>query len=331
MYDPQQSTRLNYGRTYLDLHITSEGLSITACPAMAGAIASFKIASYECIFGSGHGAAMGWNIHPSPPGVTPPPPSGSELYNPTQHGQNADDYRNLLGVPPDPTPNSPVFYPQMHGPSTSLIDPASGGWEQGSDYFRSRTRMAYYVRSGWPSSYVVGTGAYPDSPHLDLSKYVIDSRYGFMPLGGWQVVRADGILRIDPGEPISPVFNTAFCVYLQPGFTRFWRVPIIGGRVDVTTATIASGFGSGDPIVASTVDGAYAFGLWSPSPAGVYSFHWAQVDDAPFQFQILQVTFYHAGAVGPGDYPYRVYIAAGNLDWVEWLLRCALRVAAAPP
>jgi hypothetical protein len=285
-YDPSCSSFKNWSST-LRPDIKTRAISgttpieIIQSNALAGAIASVKVGSKEYIASGGHGAAFQWNFHADPTLKV-----GTECYNPTEAGTEADDITNqwYSTYPIDKTRLWNVT--PYHGPSTSAILAWPTTWNgnrvntltQKSTSITSR--LAMYKPQGYTGVRCENTPAdFPKRIPYNISGQSTDTRtlspfilrksvdMDVLGKGYENVFRVNADLTIEPDSFMAGRNrnNSVLIAYLQEEFTDMNYVDL---KNRVVSKVVTSGESQEQnkfkaPIL-STADGSYALGLYVP-------------------------------------------------------------------
>ncbi|MDQ6624460.1 MAG: hypothetical protein M3Y86_13380 [Verrucomicrobiota bacterium] len=261
IYDPRYSATCNWNDPYrgpdqtLAEPIGSTTAQATTSVALAGAIASFKVAGKEYISSGGHGTALNWSFYPQSYDV----PAVGECYNPTLSGTQGDDTQAGWNRLP------------YHGPSTSAILQALGAAPAGQLFTRSR--MAFYVPAG-ETGFGGCVASYPNrSPYNvtyngNLSPFIVEQTATFgcqTSTAGWisNVLNIEGKVIVSEENHPAP-YQLKSIVYMQNDFDTYYKYDPATDYAEPLSLSSYTGpypspvGSSSTPIIVSTPDGAYA-------------------------------------------------------------------------
>ncbi|NKE60419.1 hypothetical protein FXN61_27960 [Lentzea sp. PSKA42] len=215
-YKSECAATTNGEKTYPDVTISTDQVSVTASTALAGAIASVKYRDKEYIGSGGHGAAFQWAIRPyvrptGAPDTVPPGPT--ECYNPTQAGSQKDDDEKE---------------PPFHGPSTSRLSLFE---KTSKTSYIATSRLAMYVpasqRSKFPEAPCTGSDYQDLTPVEGEDPNPMStgqSRYWLSPdvsVNG-NVIKLHAGLHVEGDEPEANLgeIHSTIVAYTQRDFTK---------------------------------------------------------------------------------------------------------------
>ncbi|MGZ3141201.1 hypothetical protein ACVDFE_04190 [Lentzea chajnantorensis] len=223
LYKTQCASKQNWDRTFADVTIATDRVSVTASTALAGAIASVRHGGREYIGSGGHGSALQWAVRPSVAklGQSDGRPHTTECYNPTQAGSQKDDH------------DEP---PPFHGPSTSALTRFE---KTGPTSYAAASRLAMYVPLGERSKFDSCDPAHYQDPApvageavnpmpLGLSRYWLNPDVDVRD----NVIRLGAGLHVEDAEPaahLGEVYTTVVA-YTLKDFTRQYTY-VDGGAV----------------------------------------------------------------------------------------------------
>lgn len=297
------STRKNWDRTFDDVTVSVKvdgrvPVSVTTSTALAGAIASLKVAGKEYIISGGHGSALQYAFHAWDEGE-----QGSECYNPTQAGTRLDDSGTA---------------PPFHGPSTSALYQMS----REGNTIRTAARMAMFIERddpepGWGNCRAADYQPAREPFTYGLSPYWLNTTVRMAPdhgLAGLENV-IELSATVDSEDRWYAHFDAVLVAYLQKDFS-------VGYLHDPETGKLTQFTGDRTslvPPVRCTVDGAYCLGLYRASGGYYYTMRREpQEYNAFFGEDTMQITTptTGVGAGGKTRLDYRAYLVVGNKDRV---------------
>lgn len=285
-YDPACSSFKNWNNVLRpDVKISALSgttpIEIIQSNALAGAIASVKVGSKEYIASGGHGAAFQWNFHADPTLKV-----GTECFNPTEAGTEADDITNqwYSTYPIDKTRLWNVT--PYHGPSTTAILTWPSVWNGNKVNTLTQkntsitTRLSMYKPQGYTGVRCESTPAdFPKRIPYNVSGQTNDTRtlspfilkksviMDSLGKGYENVFRIDGDLTIEPDAFMAGRnrYNAVLIAYLQEEFTSLSYADLVNRTILPVSASaeVQEQKLNKAPII-STADSSYAFGLYAP-------------------------------------------------------------------
>lgn len=319
-------------------------IEIIQSNALAGAIASVKVGSKEYIASGGHGAAFQWNFHADPTLKV-----GTECFNPTEAGTEADDITNqwYSTYPIDKTRLWNVT--PYHGPSTTAILSWPSTWSRKQLNSLTQkntsitTRLSMYKPQGYTGAGCEDTPAdFPkrvpynvsgqSNDTRTLSPFILKKSVMMDSLGkGYEnVFRVDGDLTIEPDAFMAGRnrYNAILIAYLQEEFTSLSYADLANRTIlpVTTTAQVQEQKLNRAPIL-STADNSYAMGLYVPkdfceaSGSATYYLEVANPTD-PAKLserrRTIQVSYYETLATPEAGVKrkYSTYWVVGNKQYV---------------
>jgi hypothetical protein len=261
---------------------------VTTSSRMAGAITSLTWNGKEFIDSTDHGRELqsAVNLDCSQP-LLP------EVYNPTEAGSRSDGQ--------GPTSSSQLLY--LHADGSEL---------------ESSTRMAFWLEPGQRSGGALAGNLARNRTVLSdtiLTKHV---QIGYDSLSG--VIAYDVTFTLPPGERQTRAVFEALTGYMPAEFERYWQYDLQTG----TLAPLDDGPGEQPaPIVFSTDDGAYAMGIYSPTPAPLPD-GFSPPSYARHRFPGAHVNkwgcIYHLddpNGIASGSYTFHMFVTVGTLQDVK--------------
>ena len=263
---------------------------ITTTARCAGAIHSLTWGGREFIDSHDHGRQLQSAVN-----LDFGTPILNETFNPTEAGSRADG----AGA-------------KSSGVLLSLK--AEGG------ALETVTQMAFWLAPGERSGGHLAKNTAVLSDHL-LTKRV---RIGYKDLP--HIVSYDVVFKLPAGERHTHAVFEALTGYLPPDFARFLQFNPRTGELE----TLSDGPGEiPRPVVLATAGGAHAMGIFSPPQNAP---HTTGPTFGRFRFSAEKVVKWNCvfrirdeSGLAPGDYPFRLFVVAGDLATVADSLRALHR------